>query len=275
MSAALQVDNLVKRYGGLTVTDKLSLNVLPGELHAVIGPNGAGKTTLIGQLSGELRPDAGRVLLNGRDITRMPVEKRVRHGLARSYQITSVFKPFTALENVVMAVQARRGHSFRFWTPVLSTAALTEPAHDALALAGLSARAHTPAGELAHGELRQLELAMVLACQPSLLLLDEPMAGMSQHESEAMTRLLLQLRGHYTILLVEHDMKAVFALSDRITVLVYGSALACGTADEIRNNAQVRECYLGSERGSGGARASARARVNANAKATHPQETAA
>ena len=247
--SALHIENLEKRYGGLTVTDKLSLDVASGELHAVIGPNGAGKTTLIGQLSGELRPDAGRVLLDGRDVTRMPVEKRVRHGLARSYQITSVFKPFTALENVAMAVQARRGHSFRFWRPVLSTPALTEPAREALALAGLSAREGTPASELAHGELRQLELAMVLACQPSLLLLDEPMAGMSQHESEAMTRLLLSLRGRYTILLVEHDMQAVFALSDRITVLVYGRALACGTADQIRDDPQVRECYLGSERG--------------------------
>ncbi|WP_312998412.1 ABC transporter ATP-binding protein [Achromobacter animicus] len=247
--SALRIENLEKRYGGLTVTDKLSLDVASGELHAVIGPNGAGKTTLIGQLSGELRPDAGRVLLDGKDVTRMPVEKRVRHGLARSYQITSVFKPFTALDNVAMAVQARRGHSFRFWRPVLSTPALTEPAREALALAGLSAREGTPASELAHGELRQLELAMVLACQPSLLLLDEPMAGMSQHESEAMTRLLLSLRGRYTILLVEHDMQAVFALSDRITVLVYGRALACGTADQIRDDPQVRECYLGSERG--------------------------
>ncbi|WP_367353139.1 ABC transporter ATP-binding protein [Achromobacter animicus] len=247
--SALRIENLEKRYGGLTVTDKLSLDVASGELHAVIGPNGAGKTTLIGQLSGELRPDAGRVLLDGKDVTRMPVEKRVRHGLARSYQITSVFKPFTALENVAMAEQARRGHSFRFWRPVLSTPALTEPAREALALAGLSAREGTPASELAHGELRQLELAMVLACQPSLLLLDEPMAGMSQHESEAMTRLLLSLRGRYTILLVEHDMQAVFALSDRITVLVYGRALACGTADQIRDDPQVRECYLGSERG--------------------------
>ena len=247
--SALRIENLEKRYGGLTVTDKLSLDVASGELHAVISPNGAGKTTLIGQLSGELRPDAGRVLLDGKDVTRMPVEKRVRHGLARSYQITSVFKPFTALENVAMAVQARRGHSFRFWRPVLSTPALTEPAREALALAGLSAREGTPASELAHGELRQLELAMVLACQPSLLLLDEPMAGMSQHESEAMTRLLLSLRGRYTILLVEHDMQAVFALSDRITVLVYGRALACGTADQIRDDPQVRECYLGSERG--------------------------
>ncbi len=247
--SALRIENLEKRYGGLTVTDKLSLDVASGELHAVIGPNGAGKTTLIGQLSGELRPDAGRVLLDGKDVTRMPVEKRVRHGLARSYQITSVFKPFTALENVAMAVQARRGHSFRFWRPVLYTPALTGPAREALALAGLSARENTPASDLAHGELRQLELAMVLACQPSLLLLDEPMAGMSQHESEAMTRLLLSLRGRYTILLVEHDMQAVFALSDRITVLVYGRALACGTADQIRDDPQVRECYLGSERG--------------------------
>jgi branched-chain amino acid transport system ATP-binding protein len=255
--STLRVENLVKRYGGLTVTDDLSLDVPSGELHAVIGPNGAGKTTLIGQLSGELRPDGGRMLLDGVDVTRMPVDKRVRHGLARSYQITSVFKPFTALENVIMAVQARRGHSFRFWRPVLATPALRDPAHQALELAGLAARANTPAGELAHGELRQLELAMVLACQPTLLLLDEPMAGMSQHESEAMTRLLQRLRGQYTILLVEHDMQAVFALSDRITVLVYGRALACGNADDIRRDPQVRECYLGSERGHAGRRAQA------------------
>ena len=246
--SALRVEHLLKRYGGLTVTDDLSLEVRPGELHAVIGPNGAGKTTLIGQLSGELRPDGGRVLLDGVDVTRMPIERRVRHGLARSYQITSVFKPFTALENVAMAVQARRGHSFRFWRPARATPALREPARAALELAGLGRRADVPAGALAHGELRQLELAMVLACRPTLLLLDEPMAGMSQHESEAMTALLHGLRRQYSILLVEHDMQAVFALSDRVTVLVYGRVLACGSADEIRNDPQVRECYLGSER---------------------------
>ena len=246
--SALRVEHLLKRYGGLTVTDDLSLEVRPGELHAVIGPNGAGKTTLIGQLSGELRPDGGRVLLDGVDVTRMPIERRVRRGLARSYQITSVFKPFTALENVAMAVQARRGHSFRFWRPARATPALREPARAALELAGLGRRADVPAGALAHGELRQLELAMVLACRPTLLLLDEPMAGMSQHESEAMTALLHGLRRQYSILLVEHDMQAVFALSDRVTVLVYGRVLACGSADEIRNDPQVRECYLGSER---------------------------
>lgn len=246
--SALRVENLIKRYGGLTVTDDLSLDFQQGELHAIIGPNGAGKTTLIGQLSGELRSDSGRVLMDGRDITRAPVEARVHAGLARSYQITSVFKPFTALENVALAVQARRGHSFRFWRPVLNTPVLVEPAREALALAGLAHHANTPADALAHGELRQLELAMVLACQPSILLLDEPMAGMGQHESQAMTELLLRLRGQYTILLVEHDMHAVFALSDRITVLVYGRAIACGSAEEIRNNPLVRECYLGSER---------------------------
>ena len=222
--SALRVEHLLKRYGGLTVTDDLSLEVRPGELHAVIGPNGAGKTTLIGQLSGELRPDGGRVLLDGVDVTRMPIERRVRRGLARSYQITSVFKPFTALENVAMAVQARRGHSFRFWRPARATPALREPARAALELAGLGRRADVPAGALAHGELRQLELAMVLACRPTLLLLDEPMAGMSQHESEAMTALLHGLRRQYSILLVEHDMQAVFALSDRVTVLVYGAS---------------------------------------------------
>jgi len=245
--SALRVEHLVKRYGGLTVTDDLSLDIRPGELHAVIGPNGAGKTTLIGQLSGELRPDGGRVLLDGEDVTRLPVERRVRRGLARSYQITSVFKPFTALENVAMAVQARRGHGFRFWRPLLATPALREPAREALALAGLDARADTPAAALAHGELRQLELAMVLACRPTLLLLDEPMAGMNLEEKQDMCRFILDVNDEFgtTVVLIEHDMGVVMDISDRVVVLDYGKKIGDGTPDEVRANPDVIRAYLG------------------------------
>jgi branched-chain amino acid transport system ATP-binding protein len=241
----LRVDRLVKRYGGLLATDHFSLELAPGELHAIIGPNGAGKSTLIGQLAGELRPDAGTIHFDGRDITAMPIERRARAGLARSYQITSIFREFTALENVLLAVQATQGHSFGCWQPAIRQASLVEPARAILARVGLAARMQVPAAALAHGEHRQLELAMALAGQPKLLLLDEPMAGMSQAESEQMTRLLAELKGGYAIVLVEHDMDAVFALADRITVLVYGRALACGDADAIRNDAAVRAAYLG------------------------------
>ncbi|VVE90176.1 ABC transporter ATP-binding protein [Pandoraea bronchicola] len=243
----LRVDQLVKRYGGLTATDHFCLDVAPGELHAIIGPNGAGKSTLIGQLAGELRSDEGSIHFDGRDITAVPIEQRARSGLARSYQITSVFREFTALENVLVAVQAMQGHSFGFWRPAIREAALVEPAREILARTGLAARMHVPASALAHGEHRQLELAMALAGRPKLLLLDEPMAGMSQAESEQMTHLLADLKGDYAIVLVEHDMDAVFALADRITVLVYGRAIACGNADTIRNDAGVREAYLGDE----------------------------
>lgn len=243
----LVVNNLVKRFGGLTATDNLSLTVAAGEIHAIIGPNGAGKTTLIHQLSGQYFPDAGQIIFDGRDITREAPFRRALAGLGRSYQITSVFSQFTALENVVLAVQAHAGHSFRFWQPVMLQPALVEPALAALAQAGLAEHAHQPVASMAHGQRRQLEIAMALATKPKLLLLDEPMAGMSQHESEAVVALLAKLKGQYTILLVEHDMDAVFALADRITVLVYGRPIITGTADEVRSNAGVRDAYLGAD----------------------------
>jgi branched-chain amino acid transport system ATP-binding protein len=247
MTPVLSVEGLVKRFGGLTATDDLSLTVVPGEIHAVIGPNGAGKTTLINQLSGEFFPDAGRIVFEGRDITRLPPHERSLAGVGRSYQITSVFSDFTALQNVSLAVQGHAGHSFRFWTPTSAQRELTEPARAALAQVGLADRADTPVSAMAHGERRQLEIAMTLAAHPRLLLLDEPMAGMSHAESEGVVQLLAGLKGRYTILLVEHDMDAVFALADRITVLVYGRPIACGTPEEIRNNAEVREAYLGEQ----------------------------
>lgn len=243
----LRAEHLIKRYGGLTVTDDVSMTVNAGEIHAVIGPNGAGKTTLIGQLSGEIRSNSGTITFDDHDVTALPIEQRVRRGLARSYQITSVFPEFTALQNVALAVQAQRGHSFRFWEPTTVARELNDPAQEALALVGLASRSHTRVGDMAHGEHRQLELAMALACEPRLLLLDEPMAGMSQRESETMTELLLRLRGKYAMLLVEHDMEAVFALSDTITVLVYGKKIASGTPDEIRRNEDVKTAYLGDE----------------------------
>ena len=243
----LEVTGLVKRFGGLLATDHLSLTLEPGEIHAVIGPNGAGKTTLINQLGGEIVPDAGRIVFDGRDITHEPPHRRALAGLGRSYQITSVFPDFTVLQNVCLAAQAHAGHSFRFWRAAAREAALLEPAQAALRQAGLGARMNTPVSALAHGERRQLEIAMTLATQPKLLLLDEPMAGMSHVESEAVVSLLRSLKGRYTVLLVEHDMDAVFALADRITVLVYGRPIACGTPDEIRTNADVREAYLGDQ----------------------------
>ncbi|HUH61287.1 MAG TPA: ABC transporter ATP-binding protein [Candidimonas sp.] len=243
----LTVRQLVKRFGGLTATDHFDIDVSAGEVHAIIGPNGAGKSTLIAQLAGELKPDAGSIFLNGQDITHERVEQRALRGVARSYQITSIFPPFTALQNVMLTVQAHQGHSFRFWSPASRQAALIEPAQEALHQAGLGAFAHTPASALAHGQQRQLELAMVLAGRPALLLLDEPMAGMSQTETGQMTELLLGLKGKYGIVLVEHDMDTVFRLADRITVLVYGRGIACGTPADIRANAQVKTAYLGDE----------------------------
>jgi branched-chain amino acid transport system ATP-binding protein len=243
----LQVEGLVKRYGGLLATDHLSLAVHPAEIHAIIGPNGAGKTTLINQLSGEVAPDEGRIVFDGRDVTREPSWRRALRGLSRSYQITSVFVEMTVQENVALAVQAHAGHSFHCWRPAARDESIVAPARAALAQTGLLARSAVRASDLAHGERRQLEIAMALAGKPKLLLLDEPMAGMSQIESEALVALLRSLKGHYAILLVEHDMDAVFALADRITVLVYGRPIASGTAEEIKANAQVREAYLGDE----------------------------
>ena len=250
MAAALKTEGLVMRYGSLLVTDSVSLDIRPGELHAIIGPNGAGKTTLINQLSGELRPMEGRVHFDGRDVTAHSIDRRARAGLLRSYQITSIFEEFTVLENATLAALAvaRSPWNFRdFWHPLLGDAAARAAAEEAIGLAGLTAGTHALAGELAYGQRRQLELAMALAAKPSLLLLDEPMAGMSAQESLAVTALLKQLKGRYTIVLVEHDMDAVFSLADRITVLVYGRVMFTGTPDEIRNHPEVRAVYLGEE----------------------------
>ena len=244
---SLEVKALIKAFGGLTATDNLSLEVAPGELHAVIGPNGAGKTTLVNLLSGLLKPDAGAITFAGRDITRLSAPARVKAGLARSFQITSIFRDFTALENVMLPVQAQQGHSFRFWTPVSRDARLTAPARELLERVGLGERADVRAGDLAYGEQRQLEIAISLATGPSFLLLDEPMAGMGPEESQGLVEFLSALKGRYTMLLVEHDMDAVFALADRITVLVYGRVIATGTPDEIRNDPEVRAAYLGDD----------------------------
>jgi branched-chain amino acid transport system ATP-binding protein len=243
--ALLEVAGLTKRFGGVLASDAISLAVPEGELHAVIGPNGAGKTTMIGQLTGEIAPDSGRVKFDGRDITTLPVERRSRLGLARSFQITSLFLDFTVLDNVALAVQAQSGHSFRFWRAARCEAVLREPARIALDRVGLAARADAPAADLSHGERRQLEIAMALAGRPRLLLLDEPMAGMGLEESARLVEMLRQLKGSLTILLIEHDMDAVFALADRISVLVYGRIIASGAAAAIRTDAAVRQAYLG------------------------------
>ena len=247
MSALLSIEKLVKRFGGLTATDHVDFSVAAGEVHAIIGPNGAGKTTLISQLAGELHPDEGNIFFDGRDISRASVPQRSLAGLGRSYQISQIFRDFSALQNVMLAVQAHAGHSFSFMRPARREAALVGPAEAALTQVGLGNRMHVPAATMAHGEHRQLELAMTLATSPKLLLLDEPMAGMSQAESEEMVHLLKGLKGQYGIVLVEHDMDAVFALADRVSVLVYGRIVACGTPDEIRNNQDVKDAYLGDQ----------------------------
>ena len=243
----LETRGLVKRFGGVVATDDLSLAVAPGEIHAVIGPNGAGKTTLVAQIAGEIKPTAGEIRFAGEDVTALPVHARSARGLARSYQITSVLRGFSALDNVALAVQAHDGHSFRFWRRARSERALRDPARALLDSVGLGGRGEVIAANLAHGEQRQLEIAMALATRPRLLLLDEPMAGMGPEESARMVELLGRLKGRETILLIEHDMDAVFALADRITVLVYGRAIACGRPAEIRANREVREAYLGEE----------------------------
>jgi branched-chain amino acid transport system ATP-binding protein len=241
----LQTSGLVKRFGGLVATNDVALAIAPGELHAVIGPNGAGKTTLIALLNGEIAADAGRILLAGEDVTARDTPARAMRGLARSFQITSIFGDFSVLDNVAMAVQAHAGHSFRFWRAARSVAALRDPARAILARIGIADRADVPASLLAHGEKRALEIAMALATGPRVLLLDEPMAGMGLEESKQLVALLQGLKGSLTILLVEHDMDAVFALADRISVLVYGRIIATGTPEATRADAAVRAAYLG------------------------------
>jgi branched-chain amino acid transport system ATP-binding protein len=241
----LRLERLSKSFGALKVTDDIDLDIPAGETHAIIGPNGAGKTTLIHQISGALAPDAGRIVVDGRDVTHLPMPARAHLGLARSFQITHVLPRFTALENVALAVQARSGSSFHFWQPAAREEALNAPAMDALKVVELTARAHTPAGSLSHGEKRRLEIAIALAQAPKLLLLDEPMAGAGAEETPRLVATLKGLKRRTTIVLVEHDMQAVFALADRISVLVEGRIIATDTPHAVRANPAVRAAYLG------------------------------
>ena len=245
--ALLAIERLEKRFGGIVATDGVSLEVTAGEIHALIGPNGAGKTTLIAQISGSLAPDAGRILFAGRDVTAMPQHGRVRAGLSRSYQVTSIFRRFSVLDNLVLAVQARSGSSFSFWSPVARETALSGEARAIAAQVGLANRAGAIAGTLAHAEQRCLEVGLALATNPRLLLLDEPMAGMGPDESQRMIALIQRLREKVAVLLVEHDMDAVFRLADRISVLVNGAVIATGTPGEIRSSPEVKRAYLGDE----------------------------
>ncbi|CEJ10075.1 Lipopolysaccharide export system ATP-binding protein LptB [bacterium YEK0313] len=243
----LELKGLRKAFGALVVTDDVTLGIGPSEFHAVIGPNGAGKTTLIGEITGELSIDAGSVTFAGEDISHLPVHARALRGLTRSFQITQVLPGFSVLDNVATAVQAHSGSSFRFFRPVAAERALNDKAFAVLEQVGLGPRAASDAASLSHGEKRQLELAMALASEPKLLLLDEPMAGMGREETEGMVEVLLKLKGRYPIVLVEHDMHAMFRLADRISVLVYGRLIASGTPDSVRANPAVREAYLGAE----------------------------
>jgi branched-chain amino acid transport system ATP-binding protein len=245
--ALLEVNNLHKSFGGISATCDVSIRVEKGELHAIIGPNGAGKTTLISQLTGDLESDSGTVYLDGKNITRLPMHKRARLGMARSFQITSVIDNMSVIENVMLSVQAQSGHSFRFWQPVSAQQELTETSHEILVNVGLQSRSLHRTTELSHGERRQLEVAMALAMRPKLLLLDEPMAGMGSDESIKMIDFISSIKGGAGILLIEHDMDAVFKLADRISVLVEGNIIASGSPEQIRDDKQVRRAYLGDE----------------------------
>ncbi|WP_027961241.1 ABC transporter ATP-binding protein [Halomonas halodenitrificans] len=243
--AVLVLEGLHKRFGALTATDDVSLTLQPGEIHALIGPNGAGKSTLIAQIAGTLRPDAGRILLGGEAITDLSVAARARRGLGRSFQVSSLAEPLTVIRNVMIGVQAVGGHSFKFWTPVQRDRRLLEPAMAALARMGLEHRAWTPVAQLSHGERRTLEVACALALEPRALLLDEPMAGLGPEGSARLTELLESLKREVPILLIEHDMQAVFRLAERLSVLVAGRVIAHGDGDTIRRDPRVRDAYLG------------------------------
>lgn len=243
----LDIQQLCKSFGGVVATDHVSMQVARGEIHALIGPNGAGKTTLISQLSGLLAPDSGDIVFQGRRLTGRPAHEFCRAGLARSFQITSVFQELTLLDNVALAVQARSGHAFRFWKNARKDTRLRQPAAQYLEQVGLGSRLDWLASEVSHGERRQLEIAMALATQPIMLLLDEPMAGMGQEESAQIIEILNGLKGNNTLLLIEHDMDAVFQLADTISVLVYGRVIATGRPQDIRNNNEVRQAYLGED----------------------------
>ncbi|MEO3997278.1 ABC transporter ATP-binding protein [Mesorhizobium sp. CAU 1732] len=241
----LAIRDLSKTFGALKATANVSLDLRPGEIHALIGPNGAGKSTLIHQIAGTLKPDSGTIEFLGEEVGHLGVAERARMGLGRSFQVSSLAAEFSALRNVMLAVQSRQGSSFRFFKPVMSDASLTEPAMAALERVGLAGRAGIPAAELSHGERRQLEIAIALALGSRAFLLDEPMAGMGPEGSRTLTGFLDTLRAEAPILLIEHDMDAVFALADRVSVLVYGQVIASGSVDEIRNDPEVRRAYLG------------------------------
>ena len=241
----LQLRGITKSFGGLQVCTDINLQVVPGELHALIGPNGAGKTTLLNLITGRIPADSGSLSFNGLDITEKSVHERARLGMARSFQITSLFTSFTVQENIELAVQAIQGSSYRFWRPAAGDPELAEPAGRIMARIGLVERAHIRAANLSHGEQRLLEMGMALATGPSLLLLDEPMAGLGPGSSHNLAQQIMELKGSTAILLVEHDMNAVFSLADRISVLVQGSIVATGRPQEIRNNPEVQEAYLG------------------------------
>jgi branched-chain amino acid transport system ATP-binding protein len=246
----LRLRGLVKRFGGLLVTDQVDLDIAQGEIHAVIGPNGAGKTTLINQIAGELRSDEGRIELLGQDVSQWSVARRAHFGLGRSYQINSVIGSFTTVENVLLAVQSGPrggGHNFRFWKPATSPGPLVERVDEILQMVGLQAERDRPAAVLSYGQQRLIELAMALATEPRVLLLDEPMAGLGPVESERMIELLKRLQSHYAMLLVEHDMHAVFSLATKVSVLVYGRVLICDVPAVVRTSDSVREAYLGDE----------------------------
>lgn len=247
MRAILELRGLAKRFGALAATDDLDLTIHEGEIHAIIGPNGAGKTTLIHQVSGALRPDAGSIAFDGHDVTRLGMHKRVERGLARSYQITNIFNGLSVRDNLALAVQARQGSSMRFWRAAISEEALFHEADAIAQRIGLDTRTETLAGKLSHGEQRRLEVGLALATKPKLLLLDEPMAGMGHDESDDLVPLIASLRPSVAVLLIEHDMDAVFRVADRISVLVAGRIIATGTPDEIRSNTEVKRAYLGDE----------------------------
>ena len=243
----LETKNLTKEFKGFTAVNDVNLRVQRGHIHALIGPNGAGKTTLVHQISGMLTPDHGTIRFRGQDVTAFNAEKRARHGLARTFQITSTIASLSALENVALGVQAKASHPLSFFRNAASDERLNRPARAALDAVGLSERAHVPAGSLSHGEKRALEIAMALALEPAAILLDEPLAGVGKEEGERLIALLKSLKGRYAILLVEHDMEAVFALADTVSVLVYGRVIASGDPAVVRADPAVREAYLGEE----------------------------
>jgi branched-chain amino acid transport system ATP-binding protein len=246
MEPTLEIRNLQKRYGGLKASDDLSLDLKKGEVHAVIGPNGAGKSTLVAQISGLVSPDQGSIVLKGQNITKWSAARRARCGIARTFQITSMFRDFSALDNVLLAYQcAHRGHAFRFFKPARQDKRALAQAHDHLHRVGLSALTNVKAAHLSGGQQRAMEIAMAIAADPDVLLLDEPMAGMGREDTARLVVLLSELRNDYAMLLIEHDMDVIFRLSDRISVLMAGQVIASGSPDEVRSSALVQEAYLG------------------------------